>query len=591
MKLTRRDFLRMGACGLLTPYVLFKGDAWSQTLSNDAQPYTGDTQAWFKFDPARRPETVFSLSVASGDPTPTGVILWTRVNPQSWLPGQYLAFEVAEDSLFRRVVARGLVRSESFHPDRDCTVKIDLNGKLAPNRYYYYRFIYNRTSSRTGRCRTLPASTQAIAKVRFAVLTCQDYTNGYYGAFSHLAQEDVDFVIHLGDFIYESAGDPRFQSLPYPDRTMVLPSGGIVALDQKDFRFIYRKYRTDRFLQRAMEQHTWIMIWDDHETCNDCYWDYARDCLGAPDHPYTTDAQYGNDPARLNRLKRDAQRAWLEYVPARVTVNASATHPHAYMSIYRKFKFGNLLELFMTDERTYRSAHPCGENSEGGGYGARTVSVGCPAQADSSRTMLGTKQRDWLISGVTGSRALWKVWGNEVFTAPLKTATAYFNLDAWDGYEAERTYIMRQFADKYVRNLVVLTGDLHTYMASYLKVDYALPQNTDSVPDSSVLPGLYLRNLVGVEFMTPGVTSANLKEILQGHYPPDELSETAVKLNNPHVKFFNSDRWGYSVVEFTQNYCLYTAYDVDKTRNSAAAAKTVLRRLMVPVNQIRILDA
>jgi alkaline phosphatase D len=438
----------------------------------------------------------------------------------------------------------------------------------------------------------LPAPNESLDKVRFGVVTCQDYTNGYYGAFHHLADEDIDFVIHLGDFIYETAGDPRFQSLPFPDRTMILPSGGTVSLGLEDYRFIYRTYRSDHFLQAAMERHTWIMIWDDHETSNDCYWDYARDCLGAPDHPYTTDAQYGNNPALLNQLKRDSQRAWLEYVPARISANESVASPQDVMKIYRQFRFGTLADLFMTDERTYRSPHPCGENSQTGGIGAREVSAGCPAQADPQHTMLGPTQRDWFINGVTNSSALWKVWGNEVLTAPLKTGTAYFDLDAWDGYEAERSAIMQRLLNSFITNFVALTGDLHTYMASYLKANFNVPQNSDELlPQTGLgLPNVSLHNMVGVEFMTPAVTSANLKELLHNQIPPSQLTETAVRANNPHVQFFNSDRWGYSVVEFNRNFCAYTAYDIDKSINSQAVTKNTLRRLMVPVNRIEIMD-
>jgi alkaline phosphatase D len=583
MKLTRRDFLRIGAVGVLTPYLLFRGGELVGAQTNLEQ--------WFVFDEARNAADVFGLSVASGDPSASGVILWTRVNAEVWSAQQKLAFQVADDENFQNVVVQGVVDAADFSAARDFTVKIDLDGRLAANRQYFYRFIYNRTASRAGRCRTLPAANQSINVVKFGVLTCQDFTNGYYGALQHLADEDVDFVIHLGDFVYESAGDPRFQSLPYADRTMILPSGGIVALGLEDFRFIYRRYRSDAFLQRAMERHTWIMIWDDHETCNDCYWDYARDTLGAPDHPFTKDAQYGNNPALLKQLKLEAQRAWLEYVPARVQVNEAATHPHDYYKIYRQFRFGNLLELFMTDERTYRSPHPCGEDAADGGYGARYVSPGCPAQQDATRTMLGAAQRDWLTGGVKNSRATWKVWGNQVFTAPLKIGGAYFNLDAWDGYEAERRAIMRRFAQDFVKNLVVLTGDLHTYMASYLKVDYAIPQNSDVLLPQTGLPNVFLNNLVGVEFMTPGVTSANLREILQGVYPPQTLSETTVRANNPHIRFFNSDSSGYSVVGFTPTECTYTAYAVDKSQNSASAAKSVMKRLRVPVNRVEILDA
>ncbi|MEM8534501.1 MAG: alkaline phosphatase D family protein, partial [Chloroflexota bacterium] len=394
--MNRRTFLRVAGLSLLTPYVLTHSQATvaAQTASNALLG-----ERWFAVNPAQEPERVFSLSVASGDPSPSGVVLWTRVNPEVWAADRPLAFEVAEDDQFQQIVASGLINGADFGPERDHTVLIDLDGNLGANQRYHYRFIYNETASRTGRCRTLPAANEDIERVRFAVLTCQDYTNGYYGAFAHLAQEEIDFVIHLGDFIYESAADPRFQRLPFPDRAVVLPSGEQVAFDLNDYRSLYQTYRSDPFFQAALEQHTWIIIWDDHETANDCYWDEERDTLGAPDHPFTTDPQFGNDPARLNQLKFDAQRAWAEYVPARVRINENATRPQDYLQIYRQFAFGSLVDLFMTDERTYRSAPPCGT----GDVGERYASPGCEAQFDPERTMLGQAQRDWLVAGMKDS--------------------------------------------------------------------------------------------------------------------------------------------------------------------------------------------
>jgi alkaline phosphatase D len=564
--ITRRDFLRLSGIGLATPYVL---------LTDSSSAHDSANSNIFRVDPGRAPEEVFGLSVASGDPTPKGVILWTRINPAAWTQGDNLAFEVALDSAFNQVVTRGMAESRDFGSDRDYTVKIDLDGKLENNRYYYYRFIYHQTTSRTGRCRTLPAPAESLERIKFAVLTCQDYANGYYGAFAHLAQEtDVDFVIHLGDFIYETAAA---SNSTYPDRLINLPGGGPVAYGLDDYRAIYRTYRSDSFLQHAMEQHTWIMIWDDHEAANDSYWDYDRDTLGAPDHPFTNDKQFGNDPARLKKLKLDSQRAWTEYVPARVTVDAEAAHPHQYLQIYRKFKFGKLLELFMTDERTYRSPHPCGE----GQVGDRYATIGCDKQSDDGRTMLGQGQRDWLLKSVTSSTSLWKVWGNEVFQAPLRitqtSKSIYIILDTWDGYVSERAKIARQLKDAKVRNLVVLTGDLHTSLASYLKLNYTIdPLN------------LLESNMVGVEFMTPAITSANLKQLLGNKGVVVELGEAVVRLTNPHIRFFDGEHWGYSTVVFTGKYCEYTIFDIDKSQNKADVPKKVLKRLRVPVDKVKI---
>jgi alkaline phosphatase D len=574
---TRRQFLAAAGWSLLTPFVV-RGDRLRSTRTASAKA-------------ARSTADVFSLSVASGDPSPTGVVLWTRIAPAHYSPQESLTFEVANDVQFQKLVLTADVAPEDFGPDRDHTVHLDLDGWLQSGRTYYYRFSYRQVVSRIGRCRTLPRPDARPASLRLGVVTCQDYTNGYYGAFAHLALEDVDFIVHLGDQIYESVGDPAFQFLPYPDRQVVLPRGQSAAIDLADFRHLYRQYRSDPLFQQCLENHTLIAIWDDHETANDCYWDYDRNTLGAPSHPITTQHPDGGDPAALRQLKLDAQRAWAEFIPARVTFDPAASHPFAALSIYRSFQFGQLAELFCTDERTYRSPHPCGEDQ-------RTLTFGCDQQTDPEQSMLGPTQRDWFTAGVTGSAALWKVWANEVFLGPLKLGPnenrqLFLNLDAWDGYSGERSAILQQFAEHGMRNLVALTGDLHCYMAAYLKTDYNRRSN---------LPG---RNLVGVEFMTPAVTSSTLIDfLLAALEPADRVAlqtaearqpsrfyfENLAKATNPHIHFFNGQAWGYSIVEFTPRDCTYSAYSVDTSVNSATAAKRLIRQIRVPVNQVRMID-
>lgn len=574
---TRRQFLTGAGLSLLTPFVV-RGER--PRRSRTASP-----------KPALTTSDVFGLSVASGDPSTTGVVLWTRINPEQYRPEEPLTFEVAVDVNFRRLVLTADVNAADFGPDRDHTVHLDLDGWLEPGRVYHYRFRYRDVFSRVGRCRTLPSPGTPLSSLKLGVVTCQDYTNGYYGAFAHLAHEDVDFVVHLGDLIYESVGDPAFQSLPYPDRIIELPSGQPAATGLDDYRFLYRQYRSDPLFQQCLEHHTMIAIWDDHETANDCYWDYDRDTLGAPSHPLTVNDPNGGDPAVLRQLKLDAQRAWAEYVPARVTFDPEATHPFQALSIYRSFQFGQLAELFCTDERTYRSPHPCGEDE-------RILTYGCGTQADPDRTQLGPTQKEWLVAGLTGSAAVWKVWANEVLLGQLKIGPHpedlfYLNLDAWDGFEAERREILERFADSGQRNLVALTGDLHCYMAAYLKTDYSQRSNR---------PG---PNLVGVEFMTPAITSATLIDLLLDWLTPDERAalqaaearqpsrfyfENLAQATNPHIHFFNGQEWGYSVVEFTPAACMYTAYSVDPSVNSATAAKRLIRQIRVPVNQVRFVD-
>ncbi len=521
---------------------------------------------------------VFDLSVSSADPSTTGVILWTHIRQTEVRAGESLYLQVATDAAFSQLVLQAQVGADQISSERDFTVKVDLDGQLPAvptGARYFYRFIYAGTVSRTGRCRTLPASANAVQRLKLGLATCQDYTNGYYGAWAHMAKDDsIDFVLHLGDFIYETAGDPRFQSLPFADRTMVLPSGGTVALNLADYRFIYRTIRSDKHLQAAMEQHTFICVPDDHETANDCYWDYARDTLGAPDHPYTTDAKYGNSPALLKQLKLESQRAWSEYVPARVSFNPLATHPFDALQVYRSFQFGGFLDLFMIENRTYRSAHPCGE----GTFNGRYLPLDCTQYTSAKQTLLGQTQHNWLVEGLTQSHATWKLMGNQTFFGRLAvtflgTQLSPLNVDAWDGFQAERSALTGALREAKVSNFLVATGDLHTYMSSNIKHNWGNANPLD------------VGNFVGTEFMTPAVTSSNLAELLSTKADANTklligraLAEPAVRLNNPHIQFFDSSRQGYSTLELTSSYAEWVAYAVDKSISDDSAARKCIAR-------------
>lgn len=558
----RRKFLSFVAAGIATPCIVTftSGSARAGVIRADAPLNT---------DSAR----VFSLSVASGDPSPTGVVLWTRIDPSAVRSGQALFVQVARDPQFLQLAFESVVESQNIKAERDFTISLDTDGYLEPSTRYYYRFIYDNTVSRTGRCRTTPPYGADVKHLKLGLLTCQDYTNGYYGALAHVAKDDsLDFVLHLGDFIYETAGDPRFQKLPFEDRRIILPSDGIVALDLADYRHLYKTYRSDPFLQRAMEQHTWIITRDDHETANDVYWDYERDTLGAPDHPYTLDPAYGNDPYRLNQLMLDSQQAWLEYIPARVQVNPDSTHPHHYLKYYRRVQFGNLVDLFMLDGRSYRTPHPCGE----GDFFQRYIPYGCFNWTSDQQTLLGADQRDWLLNGLIGSSARWKLLGNQTYMGTLgiqlKNGRLPVNVDAWDGFDFERNLINNEIALNKVENFTVVTGDLHTYIASHVKKDYSKRSIFD------------FDNHIGVEFMTPSVTSAGLFDMIGAQTPTGEkqllaqaITNTAVQLTNPHIRYFNTTQNGWSTIEFNDKQCDWRAYVVDKAINSDSVNNKLIR--------------
>jgi alkaline phosphatase D len=553
MATARREFLKLmaraAACGASVRFVtLFDR---SVALAQSQVPV------------ALRPDTarIFELSVASGDPSPSGVVLWTRIRPDAVVSELPLLFQVASDASFADLVFEGAVPASAIGPAYDYTVRVDLQGRLGAGQRYYYRFVYGDVTSNVGRCRTLAAG--RLDGLKLGLLTCQDYTNGYYGALRHLAlDQSIDFVVHLGDFIYESAGDPSFQPLPFDDRRVVLPSGGAVSEGLDDYRALYRTYRSHVWLQRALEAHTFIITHDDHEVANDCYWDYDLDTLGAPDHPFSGDA------GALRRLKLEAQRAWLEYVPARITARQEATHPHDYYESYRSFRFGDLIQLNMLDTRTYREPHPCGE----GRVFERYLPIECDEWRASGRSMLGDKQRNWLSERLGERGALWNVLGNQTFFAQLALGpTLPINVDAWDGYDAERRWLTQEFRRRGTSNPVVLTGDLHSYIAAELKYDY------------NNLNPLDLNNYAGVEFMTPSVTTGALFDTIAAELQDpsllDGLTGAAVFVTNPHIKFFESRNHGYSVLQFTRNYCEWTAYAVDKDVDPETAPRTTLARM------------
>lgn len=502
------------------------------------------------------PGTMFPQSVASGGPTPGGVLLWTRIDPEEHRDSEPLALEVATDRSFENPVHRGVVDAAKITSDHDNTVTVDLDGQLSPNSQYFYRFTYRGVRSRTGRCQTLSRPTETTESVRFAVLSCQDYQNGYYGAYSHVASEDVDFLVHLGDFIYESAAGQYKApgSDEYPDRTLDLPSGHDLVHTLADFRYLYNTYRSDPHLQRALERHTMIVGWDDHEVGDNRYWDYETNSPKLPSH------SKGDDPEFATRVTAAGIQAWVEQMPARIEYDQSMDDLHEQFVLQRSFQFGDLATLVLTDERLFRDPPP--ELAE-----------------DDARTMLGNDQLGWFLDEFDASDSTWNVWANEVLTMPLKIGALdiefYLNKDAWDGYRRERAQIMNHLKRNTIENFVTLTGDFHTAMAGYQQTGYDLLRDDE---------------LVGVEFMTPAVTSVNLAEILPGIDELDRLdiAEETVTTLNPHIEFFDSTEWGYSVVEFTPEDCTYTAYSVDKSVNGPQAKKQRLRTLRVPNGRIEI---
>ncbi len=538
----------------------------------DAGLSPADVAALFAVDAAQTSAAqaaVYPQSVASGDPQPNGIVLWTRVHPtqQGGAYADMVAWQIAADANFTAVLASGIA---ALDPNKDNTVKLPLSAPaLQPYTGYFYRFIYNGVASRTGQFKTLPAAGASLSSVRFAFVVCQDYGNGFYTALAHLADEQVDFVLHLGDYIYETITATAFQSNP-ARIVPPFPSGSItVPLNIDDYRHLYKVYKADPNQQAVHERFAYIQLWDDHEFANDCHQDFHPDNNTAPNTPATP------QPA----LRQAANQAWSEYGLADVAFDP-AQNWEGSIQVYRKFSLGSLADVIVTDERLYRDGPPCGSNE----IGQRYFTFGCPEVFDSKRTMLGAAQKQWFLSQVIGSKATWKLWANEVMLMQLMATAVYVDLDQWDGYGEERKALLSAFGKAGVKNLVALTGDLHTFLAGYLKPVFDNP----------------FESPVGIELMVGSLTSANFTEEIESAIqlpsrpvpakqfgvPPDRLASLIQDLN-PHIKYWESSTHGYAVLTLTPSE-LTCEFKAVTTIREPTADLVPLKTFTIPAGHVRL---
>ncbi len=439
-QINRRQFLKLG--GFITVSVATAGLAacGGSDHSDAGVPLAmgGDWQ--------------FPQSVASGDPRPDSVMLWTRVVPASLdavAPAPAAGMEVAvrlivsatdnTSSLGSNKALTGTTIVDAKLPlkaDFDNTLRHKVTG-LQPGQTYFYQFIAGDVRSNVGRFKTAPAATADVAQLQFAYLTCQDWSINHWGALGHIAaNESLDFIVHLGDYIYETVGEAfqsgavesRHDQLKLPDGTFKSGSAGAkYAATTADYRYLYKKYRTDARLQAVHERFAMIAIWDDHEFTDDA-WQDASTYEGIV-------ALDGSDLHQPSR-RRSANQAWFEYMPADVTFDAAATS-FQNIQIYRDFQFGKLMQLVMTDERLYRADHAIPEATINPATGKPLGSIGSrylvpqqlfdsvEAQKMAAATkagtdplaavgMLGTTQREWWKGKMKAATSTWKLWGNEV---------------------------------------------------------------------------------------------------------------------------------------------------------------------------------
>lgn len=435
----RRQFIKLG--GFITVSAATGGLAGCGGGGTTPAPAPGTP-------PASGANWKFPQSVASGDPRADSIMLWTRVVPASLddvatvtaksgvtVRLTMTAADNAASLGSNKALSGALVVDEQLelNADFDNTIRHKVTG-LQANQVYFYQFVAGDVRSNVARFKTAPAADASVDQLKFAYLTCQDWSINHWGALDHIAKnEQLDFIVHLGDYIYETVGE-SFQAGAVESRhggpnALVLPngtfkngvSGAKYATTLDDYRYLYKKYRTDTRLQAVHERFAFIAIWDDHEFSDDCWGDTQT---------------YAEGEKHDTPRRRSANQAWFEFMPADVNLDTGGTG-FQNIKIYRDFKFGKLMQLVMTDERLYRADHVVPEQMANpatglplGSIGARYLVAqdlynGVEAQKMAAATaagadplsvaaMLGATQREWWKSTMKASTATWKLWGNEV---------------------------------------------------------------------------------------------------------------------------------------------------------------------------------
>lgn len=443
----------------------------------------------------------FPLGVTSGDPAPDGFVIWTRLAPQPLDPHGGMpmvpvpvAWEVAGDERFRTIVASGeaVARPELGH-----SVHVEVAG-LQPDRPYWYRFRIGGDQSIAGRARTLPLPSASPASLRFAVAGCQNYEDGFFTAYRHLAREDIAFAYHFGDFIYEQKQrGPDFDKdgLPIPQ---VRQHVGQDCFDLADYRLRYAQYLSDLDLQAARARHSWFPTFDDHEVANN--WAGDIDAKGAP--------------PELFRLRRQAaQQAWYEFMPVRAPMlPRGGIIGHAF----RSARWGDLLSIDFLDTRSFRTDQPCGDGFK----------PHCPAMDDPVAKVISAEEEAWLVRNLTRGQTAWNCVAQQVMMMALDRRTAsdmpdaLYNDDTWAAYAVQRRRLLGRM--KGLNNVVVLTGDEH--------------QNFAGILDDGDQP-------VAAEFVSTSISSGGDGSDLR-------RGSDVMLRNNPQLRFLNDQR-GYLVCDVT----------------------------------------
>jgi alkaline phosphatase D len=460
----------------------------------------------FKSDP-------YTLGVASGSPRETSVILWTRLAPQPTEDGGMppdaveVEWQVAEDEKFERIAARGTVQASA---ELAHSVHAEATG-LKPGRTYWYRFRAGDAVSPVGRTKTAPAA--GVDRFRLAFASCQHYEQGYYTAYRHMAARDLDLVVHLGDYIYETSWG----------RKHVRNHGAGVPVTLAEYRARYGLYKSDPDLKAAHAAVPWLSTWDDHEVRDD----YAND------HSYMV-----RDPLAFMKIRAAAYQAYYEHMP--LPPSARPHGPEAV--IYNHYRFGDLIDMVLLDDRQYRSASACVHG------GRPTVVPDCPERTEESRTMLGGPQEQWFDARMRTARGRWTIVAQQTLMAEVKLTSDQgdrFWLDGWDGYPNARRRLLESIATHKPRNPVVIGGDRHSFFAADLKRDPARPEEAT----------------VASEFVGTSITSDG----------PGENATRKMLTDNPAIHYGRGDKRGYAMMELSPKTCAVQFQALDDVRDANSA--------------------
>jgi alkaline phosphatase D len=466
----------------------------------------------------------FSLGIASGYPTPDGMVLWTRLAPSPLEPGGGMPQEVipvewavATDEKMHTVVQHG---TDYATPEWAHSIHVEPSG-LDPGRDYWYRFESGGERSPIGRTRTAPTYGAPLDRLKLGVVCCQHYEQGYYTAYKHMVTDNLDLIVHVGDYIYEGNSEKKVRHHNMP-----------VAFTLDDYRARHALYRTDHDLANAHAATPWLLTWDDHDVAND----YANDV-----------SEDDDDPQLFLARRAAAYQAYYEHLP----LPRWAVPSGPAMRLYATRAFGNLASIVLLDQRQYRAPEACPPLGRAGGH--RVDEAKCPELDDPTRTMLGGRQEAWAQGQLASSQARWNLlaqgtlmgYNNE---APLPEHRYW--TDAWNGYPAARERLMKFLSERHISNPVVLSGDIHAFVVSGLHLKAADLESA----------------LVAPEFVTTSVTS-------------DAVAETYfenIRKNNPNLLTATGEHRGYVRMDITKDTLRADLISIDTVKEQNSGRSTLI---------------